>query len=70
LRELAGEEGIKPSIATRTRNVGVNRMLDKWVPVAETRHVADPDGLALPGEFHIRYVRRDDVQKFLTKALP
>ena len=55
---------------TRTRNVGVNRMLDKWVPVAETRHVEDPDGVALPGEFHIRYVRRDDVAKVLAKALP
>ncbi len=53
---------------TRTRNVAVNRMLDKWVPVAETRYIEDPDGVALPGEFHLRYVRRDDVPPLLEKA--
>jgi hypothetical protein len=52
---------------TRTRNVAVNRMLDKWVPVAETRHIDDPDGVALPGEFHIRYVRRNDVPKLMAR---
>lgn len=46
---------------TRTRNVGVNRMLDKFVTVAETGFVANPDGLALPGEFHMRHVTRADV---------
>ena len=34
---------------TRTRNIGVNRMLDKYVPIAETRYIEDPDGVALPG---------------------
>jgi hypothetical protein len=53
---------------TRTRNVGVNRMLDKWVPVTETRHVDDPDGVALPGEFHLRYVRRADVARLMARA--
>jgi RimJ/RimL family protein N-acetyltransferase len=52
---------------TRTRNVAVNRMLDKWVPVAETRYIEDPDGVALPGEFHLRYIFRDDVPQFLAK---
>lgn len=53
---------------TRTRNVGVNRMLDKFVPIAETAYVADPDGLALPGEFHIRYVTRADVPRLFEIA--
>ncbi len=48
---------------TRPRNVGVNRMLDKYVPVAETRYVAKPDGVAAPGEFHLRYVSREDVPR-------
>jgi RimJ/RimL family protein N-acetyltransferase len=52
---------------TRTRNVAVNRMLDKWVPVAETRYIEDPDGVALPGEFHLRYVFREDMPRFLAK---
>ena len=55
---------------TRTHNVGVNRMLDKWVPVAETRYVENPDGVALPGEFHLRYVHRRDVPGFFKKATP
>lgn len=39
---------------TGTRNVGVNRMLDKYVPIAETRYFEKPDGVAGPGEFHLR----------------
>jgi len=53
---------------TRTRNLGVNRMLDKYVPVAETRHEEKPDGLAAPGEFHIRYVYRTDIPGFFRRA--
>ena len=53
---------------TRTHNTAVNRMLDKWVPVAETRHIDMPDGMALPGEFHIRYVRREDVPGFFART--
>jgi hypothetical protein len=52
---------------TRTRNLAVNRMLDKHVPVTETRHLEDPDGVALPGEFHLRYVFRKDVPSFFKK---
>ena len=48
---------------TRTRNVAVNRMLDKHVPVAETCHVEHPDGVAEPGEFNLRYVLRTDLPK-------
>ena len=46
---------------TRTTNVGVNRMLDKFVPVSKTKFVEKPDGVANPGEFHLRYVRREDI---------
>ena len=49
---------------TRTRNIAVNRMLDKFVLVAETKHIDDPDGVALPGEFHLCYVTRVDVPRF------
>jgi hypothetical protein len=49
---------------TRTRNVGVNRVLDRYVPIAETRHFDAPDGVASPGEFHVRYVHRADVDGF------
>jgi RimJ/RimL family protein N-acetyltransferase len=52
---------------TRTRNLAVNRMLDKFVPVAETRHIDNPDGVALPGEFHLRYVTRADIPRFFER---
>jgi hypothetical protein len=55
---------------TRTRNIGVNRMLDRYVPVAETRYIEHPDGVALPGEFHLRYVFREDVPTFFEKLRP
>ncbi len=54
---------------TRTRNAGVNRMLDKYVPVAETRYIDQPDGVALPGEFYLRYVYREDIPGFFEKTL-
>jgi hypothetical protein len=53
---------------TRTRNVGVNRMLDKYVPIAETLQVERPDGIALPGEFHLRYVFRQDIPLLFERA--
>jgi RimJ/RimL family protein N-acetyltransferase len=54
---------------TRTRNVGVNRMLDKFVPVSETKYIDKPDGVAAPGEFHLRFVRREDIPKIFARAL-
>lgn len=48
---------------TRVSNTGVNRMLDKFVPVAKTEFVEKPDGLAKPGEFVIRYVTRADIPR-------
>jgi hypothetical protein len=53
---------------TRTTNIGVNRMLDRYVPVAETHYVDDPDGVALPGTFHLRYVYRKDLPRLFDKA--
>jgi len=53
---------------TRTRNVAVNRMLDKFVPIAETKQIEKPDGVAMPGEFNLRYVRREDVVAILARA--
>lgn len=44
---------------TRPENVGVNRLLDRFVPVAETRFVAEPDGLSQPGIYNLRYVSRE-----------
>lgn len=53
---------------TRVTNTGVNRMLDKFVPVAKTEYVERPDGLARPGEFHIRYVTRADLPRIRAMA--
>jgi hypothetical protein len=53
---------------TRTRNVGINRMLDKFIPVSETKYIDKPDGVAEPGEFHLRFVRREDIPKIFARA--
>lgn len=53
---------------TRTRNLGVNRMLDKFIPVSVTEWIDKPDGVACPGEFHIRFVRREDIPRFFARA--
>jgi RimJ/RimL family protein N-acetyltransferase len=52
---------------TRPRNIGVNRMLDKFVPIAETVWVENPDGIAGPGEFNHRHVTRADVPKLFAR---
>ena len=48
---------------TKASNIGVNRMLDKFVPVAKTEFLAEPEGWATPDEFHIRYVHRHDLPR-------
>jgi hypothetical protein len=53
---------------TRTRNVGINRMLDKFIPFSETKYIDKPDGVAGPGEFHLRSVKREDVPKIFARA--
>jgi RimJ/RimL family protein N-acetyltransferase len=53
---------------TRTRNLPVNRMLDKFFPVAETKFIGQPDGVGLPGEFHLRYVLRADIPRIFARA--
>ena len=52
---------------TRTTNVGVNRMLDKFISVSETKYVENPDGVALPGEFNIRNVTREDIPRLFSR---
>lgn len=54
---------------TRTRNLGVNRMLDKFIMVSETKFIDKPDGVASPGDFHIRFVRREDIPGLFTRAV-
>ena len=54
---------------TRTCNVGVNRMLDKFIPISDTKYVATPDGVAAPGEFHLRFVRREDIPTIFARAV-
>jgi len=53
---------------TRTRNAGVNRMLDKFISVTETKYIDKPDGVAAPGEFHLRFLRREDVPGIFARA--
>jgi RimJ/RimL family protein N-acetyltransferase len=53
---------------TRTRNLGVNRMLDKFIPVSKTKLIDKPDGVASPGEFHIRFVKREDIPRIFARA--
>jgi RimJ/RimL family protein N-acetyltransferase len=54
---------------TRTRNLGVNRMLDKFIPVSETKMIDKPDGVASPGEFHVRFVKREDIPRIFARAV-
>ena len=54
---------------TRTGNLGVNRMLDKFVMISETKFIDKPDGVAIPGNFHIRFVRREDIPRFFVRAV-
>jgi RimJ/RimL family protein N-acetyltransferase len=53
---------------TRTTNIAMNRVLDHFLPVAETCFLSDPDGLAAPGDFNIRYLHRADVPRILARA--
>ena len=53
---------------TRPENIGVNRLLDRFIPIAETSFVAMPDGLALPGIFNLRHVMRDDLPRIMAMA--
>ena len=53
---------------TRASNHAMNAVLDKFVPVAERRYLASPDGVALPGEFNIRYVTRGGAAEIVAAA--
>ena len=46
-------------LEARTRNARINRVLEKiGLEPVETRRLEKPDGLALPGEFHVYHVDR------------
>lgn len=53
---------------TRTSNIGVNRMLDKFVALAESVFVEKPDGVGVPAYFNHRYVHREDVPRIFARA--
>lgn len=53
---------------TRTSNIGMNRVLDKFLPVCGTKYIQTPDGVAAPGEFHLRFVRREDIPALFARA--
>jgi len=55
-------------LQTRTRNKRINGALDLYLPVAETRHFDNPDGVAGPGEFHVRYASNDDAHWLLARS--
>lgn len=53
---------------TKVENLGVNRMLDRFVPIAETVYIDKPDGAGKPGKFHIRYVERQKLDSICDRA--
>jgi len=55
-------------LQTRPTNTWINRALDLYMPPAETKFIADPPGLAAPGDCHVRYVRREDIGWIRTRA--
>lgn len=46
----------------------MNRVLDKFVPISETKYIEKPDGVASPGEFHLRFVKREDIPGIFASA--
>ena len=56
------------ALPTRPQNRWINSALDLYMRPAETRYVDTPIGLAVPGELHLRYVRREDVPWMLRRA--
>jgi hypothetical protein len=54
---------------TRASNAGMNSVLDKFIPVSETKYIERPDGVAAPGEFHLRFVRREDIPRILVRGV-
>jgi hypothetical protein len=55
-------------LQTRPTSVGINRALDLYMPPAETRYIEKADGLSGPGEFHMRYVYREDASWMFERA--
>jgi hypothetical protein len=55
-------------LQTRPTSVGINRALDFYMPPAVTEYIEKADGLAGPGEFHMRYVYREDAGWMFERA--
>jgi RimJ/RimL family protein N-acetyltransferase len=55
-------------LQTRPTSAGINRALDLYLPPAVTKYIEKADGLAGPGEFHMRYVYREDAAWMLERA--
>ncbi|AVS95158.1 hypothetical protein [Paracidovorax avenae] len=53
---------------TRTRNVLINRALDFYMPPDETQYFEQPDGLSLPGHFHLRHFHAERREEYLRRA--
>jgi hypothetical protein len=55
-------------LQTRAQNWHINRALDLYMPIAETRYIANAAGLAGPGEQCLRFVRREDIPWLLSRS--
>jgi hypothetical protein len=56
------------SLQTRPTSTGINRALDLYLPVEETRHFDKADGLAGPGVFHMRHLLRADMGRVAART--
>lgn len=55
-------------LQTRPENRWINRALDLYMPLAETKYVENPAGLAAPGIQQLRYVDREDALWIVARA--
>ena len=55
-------------LQTHPENQWINHALGLYMPPAETRHLAQPAGLAAAGEYHLRYISRDHIGPMLAES--
>lgn len=55
-------------LQTRPTSLGINIALDHYLEVHHTEFIDKPDGLAGPGEFHMRYAYSKDREYFASKS--
>lgn len=55
-------------LQTRPTSIGINKALDHYSKIQFTRFCDKPDGLAGPGDFHVRYAYRKDAPFFREKS--